>query len=94
MPLTADPLIDTFPLDARLNLLEPLTFRSIPVLPSTVIVPAEVVKLEAAAASNDIDPVVSAIIPPVPAFISNLVVPVPLPTVIVLADEPVPTLIL
>ena len=83
----------TLPSDAILNLSALLIFILIPVLPSTVIAPVVVVKLEAASASNDIDPVVSAIIPPVPAFTSNVVVPVELPTVIVLADVPVPRLI-
>ena len=61
-----------------------------PPLPSSVNAPDDVVKLLAPAESKLIVPVVSNVIPPVPASISNAVAPVALPIVIVLAAAPVP----
>ena len=61
-----------------------------PPLPSSVNAPDDVVKLLAPAESKLIVPVVSNVIPPVPASISKAVAPVALPIVIVLAAAPVP----
>ena len=64
-----------------------------PPLPSSVNAPEDVVKLLAPAASKLIVPVVSIVIPPVPASISNAVAPVALPNAIVLWAAPVPIFI-
>ena len=64
-----------------------------PPLPSSVNAPEDVVKLLAPTESKLIAPVVSIVIPPVPASKSNAVAVVELPIAIILSAAPVPIFI-